>query len=181
MKQEVPARVEAHTLCSSGAFPNNQRFAVMLYRSAFVGDSPDALADEIEQTFRANEWSGHWRDGVYAYHHYHSTAHEALGCYAGEARVQVGGPDAPVFEVRAGDVLVLPAGTAHCSVEASPDFRVVGAYAGGRKHAIKHGDAGELPRAAREIARVPMPKNDPIYGAEGPLPRSWRMDQTALV
>ena len=181
MRQEVPESVELHTLSSSGAFPNNQRLAVVVYHAAFAAESADTLAGEIERTFNDNGWSGHWRDVVYAYHHYHSTAHEVLGCYAGKARVQVGGPDAPVVEVRAGDVLVLPAGTAHCSLEASPDFRVVGAYDGGRKHGIRCGVASEHPKVDREIASVPVPTLDPVYGEHGQVPRSWRMDQTALV
>jgi uncharacterized protein YjlB len=181
MRQEAPAGVELHTLPSSGTFPNNQRFAVMVYRAAFTADSAHALAGELEQTFAENGWSSSWRDGVYGYHHYHSTAHEVLGCYAGEAKVQVGGPDAPVVMVQPGDVLVLPAGTAHCSLEATPDFRVVGAYAGGRKHNLRHGHERDQPRAEREIATVPVPECDPIYGEQGLLKRTWRMDQTACV
>jgi len=32
----------------------------------------------IETTLRANGWGNGWRNGVYSYHHYHSTAHEVL-------------------------------------------------------------------------------------------------------
>ncbi|WP_250123845.1 cupin domain-containing protein [Chroococcidiopsis sp. CCMEE 29] len=62
-------------------------------------------------------------------HHYHSTAHEVLGISRGKAAVRLGG-DArgQTFEVRAGDVIIIPAGVAHKNLDSSSDFLVVGAY-----------------------------------------------------
>jgi long-chain acyl-CoA synthetase len=40
---------------------------------------------------RRNGWSGTWRNGIYAFHHYHSTSHEVLGIAAGSAAVRFGG------------------------------------------------------------------------------------------
>ena len=46
----------------------------------------------MERAFAANGWSNAWRDGIFRYHHFHSTAHEVLGIAAGEVRVAFGGP-----------------------------------------------------------------------------------------
>lgn len=159
--------VELYTLEARGAFPNNPRLPVVVYRHVVHGAAGDALAEEIERRFNAHDWSGGWRDGIYDYAHYHSTAHEVLGCYQGGARVELGG-GAQVIELQPGDVLVLPTGVAHKNLGSSIDFAVVGAYAGGRSYDMRRG--GEPPR---QVAEVPLPKQDPVYGREGPLLTAW--------
>ena len=37
---------------------------------------------------------------------------------------------------------------------------------------------GERPQADRKIAHLPIPKNDPLYGANGPLKQLWISAQT---
>src|SRR5689334_5621268 len=92
-------------------FPNS-RLPLLLYRNAVR--LPDTEPAEVfEGLFRAHDWGGCWRNGIYPYHHYKSTAHEALGIYRGSAKVQLGGDNGVTFEVAAGDVLVIPAGVAH--------------------------------------------------------------------
>jgi uncharacterized protein YjlB len=141
----------------------------VIYRSALQGASGDALAEAIEQRFYAHDWCAGWRDGVYDYAHYHSTAHEVLGCYRGHARVELGGGEL-VVDFTVGDVLVLPAGVAHRNVGSSIDFAVVGAYAGGRSYDMRRGEPHE---GARKAAEVPLPSQDPVFGPEGPLLRAW--------
>jgi uncharacterized protein YjlB len=157
--------VEPIHVPGDAAYPGNARLPALLYRGAVTGSAPD----RIERTFHGNGWTAGWRDTVYDYHHYHSTAHEVLGCYRGHARLQLGGPQGPTLELGAGDVLLLPAGTAHRRLDASPDFCVVGCYAEGREYDMLRGRPEERPAADARIAALPLPKADPVYGASGPL------------
>src|SRR5690606_27477925 len=112
---------------------------------------------------------------VYPFHHYHSNAHEVLGIASGSARLLLGGPRGREFEVRAGDVIVIPAGVAHRQLSKSGDFLVVGGYpAGHGSPDLRRGEPGERPAADLRIARVPLPDSDPVRGPQGPLPEHWR-------
>jgi uncharacterized protein YjlB len=44
-------------------------------------------------------------DGIFCFHDFHSTTHEAPGIVAGEALVMLGGPSGRHFKVRPGRVL----------------------------------------------------------------------------
>lgn len=152
-----------------GRFPNSP-LPVVIYRQAVTADvTPEAL----EALFDGNGWPSQWRAGVYDYDHYHSTAHECLGIAAGSATLRLGGPEGGSFEVRAGDVLVLPAGTAHRCEGADQDFLVVGAYPPGQSWDVLRGDAADRPHADLRIARVPLPTTDPVGGQGGPVLEKW--------
>ena len=159
------------TLNDDGTFPNSK--LPLLYYPGAVLLGRDK-AGEIEELFEKNGWSGVWRDGVYTFHHYHSTAHEVLGVFAGSAKLQFGGEHGPTYTVNPGDVVVIAAGVAHKNLGATGDFRVVGAYADGREWDMNYGKAGERPGTDRNIAKVPVPGSDPVYGAQGPLLQHWR-------
>lgn len=163
--------VEEHRFTDDGRVPNNARLPLLVYRGA-LATGPGAAA-ACEARFAANDWSGGWRAGIYAYHHYHSTAHEALGIVSGSARVRLGGEDGEIVELRAGDAVVIPAGVAHKSEGASPDLLVVGAYPGGRGPDMRVPGAGERERAFANIAAVPLPAADPVHGKPGPLLEVW--------
>ncbi|WP_295955278.1 cupin [uncultured Xanthomonas sp.] len=128
-------------------------------------------ADGFGRRFAAHGWPPQWRDGIYDYHHYHSTAHEVLGVARGNARVLLGGPGGIEVTLAAGDALLLPAGTGHCRLSASADFMIVGAYPDGQDWDI----CRQAPDAAmlQRIAQVPVPCIDPLFGAEGPLLEQW--------
>jgi uncharacterized protein YjlB len=163
--------VEAHRFSDDGRFPNSL-LPVLVYRG--VQAKAADLADGFERLFASNGWTGAWRDRVYDFHHYHSTAHEVLGCTRGQASLRLGGPSGLTLEVDPGTVLVIPAGVAHCAEESSDDFEVVGATAGGLGWDMNRGEPGERARTIPAIAAVPLPKADPALGAEGPLLRLWR-------
>jgi uncharacterized protein YjlB len=155
-----------------GVFPNSS-LPLLVYRDAITIDAKDP-ASIFEQRFARNDWTNSWRDGVYSFPHYHSTSHEVLGVYSGAATLRLGGEHGKDVEVQAGDVIVIPAGVAHQNIGASNDFGVVGAYPEGRKWDLARGLPGERPKADHNIAALPMPENDPIYGLEGPLPKIWQ-------
>ncbi|MFO7725596.1 MAG: cupin domain-containing protein, partial [Oceanipulchritudo sp.] len=122
---------ETYHFEESENIPNHPSLPVVVYRKAV---SPDRTvpAEVFEARYRENEWGGSWRWGVYAFHHYHSNAHEVLGVVAGEAELTLGGPGGKTLSVRAGDVLILPAGTGHKNDGSTSDFNVIGAYPGGQ-------------------------------------------------
>ena len=158
-------------------YPNNATLAVLVYPSAVRLPRVDPAAT-FEVLFEAHGWGGAWRNGIYDFHHYHSTAHEVLGVYRGSARVQLGGEDGPVFEIYPGDVVIVPAGVAHKNLGpgsrlADQRLGVVGAYPRGQLPDMNYGRAGERPRADREIAQVALPDADPVYGDEGALQELW--------
>jgi uncharacterized protein YjlB len=173
-----PARVELYNLKDDGRMPNNTALPAMVYHGALrpaEDGGDDDPARIFEETFAANGWRGSWRDGIFPYHHYHSTSHEVLGIARGEARVRLGGEGGVTTEVKAGDVIVIPAGVGHRNLGASPDFLVVGAYPEGQEDydLCRGRDHDERARALEAIAKVPLPAADPVYGAEGPLIEHW--------
>lgn len=159
-------------LKDDGTFPNNAGLPLLLYTGVLLPLGADA-AEKIERLFNRNGWPAAWRNGVYPFQHYHSTAHEALGIYRGWGRVQFGGPGGPVIKVSAGDVAILPAGVAHKRIEASADFALIGAYPPGQTPDMNYGEEGERPGADHRIAKVPTPDSDPVLGAQGGVPILW--------
>ena len=151
--------------------PNNEQLPVLLYRAAMTmaGADPAAL---FEERFLHNGWPPQWRDGVYDFHHYHSTAHEVLGFAQGHARIILGGANGVQIDVHPGDVAVLPTGTGHCKLEASADFLVVGAYPPDQNWDICRSAPSQ--EAIQRMRHLPFPNSDPVTGPGGPLTEIWR-------
>ena len=166
------AQVISHTLRDDGPFPNNGILPLLVYQGAVSLPDRDPPA-AIEDLFEANQWGNSWRNGVYGFHHYHSTAHEVLGIYSCTARVQLGGENGIVLSAERGDVIIIPAGVAHKNLDSSPDFACAGAYPFGQRPDMNYGKEGERPQVDQNIASVPLPRGDPVYGMGGPLGDQW--------
>lgn len=159
-----------YTFDDDGRIPNNPDLPLLIYSGAVENPSASTIRSRFEQS----GWGGAWVNGVFSYHHYHSTAHEVLGVASGSAKIQFGGENGEIITVTAGDVAVLPAGMGHCLIEARGGFRVVGAYPAGQSWDLCTGKPDERPQVLHNIANVPLPASDPVYGADGPLREYWK-------
>ena len=82
---------------------------------------------------------------------------------------------ARTFELRAGDVVVLPAGTGHQRLIASADFVVIGGYPPHGSYNLCRGD--NRPSASgrwRRSRRCRCRQSDPVQGKNGALVNLWR-------
>ena len=163
------------TFKDDGVVPNNP-LPVLVYKAALDLDGMRDPAAAIEKLFKANGWGRDlWRNGVYPFVHYHAMIHEALGIAKGTAKVQLGGHRGESFDLKAGDIVVLPAGTGHQRLIGSDDFLVVGGYPPDGTYNLCRGDnPAERDKALVSIPKVPLPDSDPVLGKDGPLPKAWR-------
>ena len=162
--------VATYSLPAYQGFPNSP-FPLLVYAGALERTlDSETLACTFEQRFSKNHWPPAWRNGVFAYHHYHATAHEALGVFSGAAAVQFGGPSGITLEVAAGDLVVIPAGVSHKRITTQGALGIVGAYPQGQQPDRvcppdeQPGDQGVLNT---------VPNHDPISGANGVLCEIW--------
>jgi uncharacterized protein YjlB len=161
---------ETFRVDDDGVIPNNT-VPALRYRGA---PTSDEAAGDIEALLRATDWPPQWRGGVFAFQHYHATAHEVLGVWGGSAEVQLGGELGPVVTLEAGDIVLLPAGVGHCRHRAGAGFAVVGGYPANQPDwDMCRADPAVHDAAAERIARVPLPPADPVAGPDGPLVRHW--------
>lgn len=165
--------IHALLIRENGPFPNNPIWPLLVYRQALDITGAHPAAD-IEALFRNNGWTAAWRDGVYSFHHYHSNAHEVLGCYRGTGEILFGGPRGYKLTLQGGDAVVIPAGTAHKRIRASSDFSLVGAYPKGSDYDMCYGKPEERPAADANIAATPPPDTDPVFGKQGGLTTHWK-------
>lgn len=156
-------------LSDDGIVPNNPVLPAILKGKAI---SPDE--GYIRTRFRQNGWDGVWVWTVFDYHHYHPDAHEALIGLTGWADIQLGGARGEIIQITPGDLCLLPAGTGHCLVDASPNFKVIGAYPATNGTAeIRKATAENYSGTPERIARVPLPYACPVFGRGGALARIW--------
>ncbi len=153
-----------------GTIPNNA-LPLVIYRQCLQEDE-----DAVRATLEANNWGDSWVNGIYYYHHFHSTAHEVLVILQGTATLELGGEAGKTLEVCKGDVLVIPAGVGHRMVMGSPALKVMGAYPDGQQWDIRRGDPEDRLLVRENIKQVPLPSRDPVNGKDGALVELWRKD-----
>ena len=161
-------KATALRFADDGDIPNN-RLPLILYDGAIDPAKGDPAA-AFEALFRERGWGGSWRNGIYPFHHYHSTAHEVLGIANGKAEVRLGGEGGQTVSVKAGDALLIPAGVGHKRISASEDFLVVGAYPGGVWADLMREGAAVKAGIRARIAALPVPDRDPVGG---PMREMW--------
>ncbi len=148
----------------------NSPLPVLLYPGCVRGEDKE---DRFIKLFHKNGWGSAWVNGVYNFHHFHAKAHEVLGVAQGEVTVLLGGPAGRVVTLKAGDAVLLPAGTGHYRLSSSSDYSIVGAYERGQSPDLKLGEENEYEAALLDIARVKKPESDPVLGPMGPAVTVW--------
>lgn len=147
----------------SPSAPNHIILPVIIYQEQ---------VEDASELFKVNGWHGLWENGVYDYHHFHPNAHEVLAVKSGEAELMIGGENGSTVKVKAGDVLLLPAGYGHKRLSSSRDFKVIGAYP--EKIDVKTAAAyTDLAAVNSEINSVKLPVTDPVFGNKGPMFKEW--------
>lgn len=158
-----------------GETPNNSKYPLVVYRSPVELDPKYDPAAVFEVLFEANKWGDGWRATMYGYNHFHTGTHECLGIARGKLTARFGGAYGRTIQLKAGDVVIVPAGVGHKHISQSKDLLIVGAYP------VNGGDYDE-PRpneidhatAIKNISCVRRPGTDPVYGKKGPLFSVWR-------
>ncbi|KIX07127.1 uncharacterized protein Z518_05104 [Rhinocladiella mackenziei CBS 650.93] len=156
--------------------PNND-MPVLIYRDCL----PLPLSEDRTTGFlEAHAWvkKGVW--GHIPRRHFHPNTHECYGVFQGSSTILVGcgtndTDGGEQIDVQAGDVIVLPAGTGHCNLQSTPDYRYIGVYPeGAPKWRNELGEeAINLEEYQKEINGVDLPLQDPVNGADGPLLQLW--------
>ncbi len=145
---------------------------MLVYRGVDVGDA--------RGLFAANGWGGSWVNGVFDFHHFHSTSHEVLAVIAGSATIELGGPQGEAFDVarrrRAG------AAGGH---RAPPGERRRGLHASSARTRAGQEDYDVLREADEaalaRIAALGPPPTDPVGGEGVALWRGTLTDQQRRV
>lgn len=162
-----------YILRDNGIFPNS-KLPALLYKA--VLQLPFVLAaSSAEGLFKKNGWGNNWTGGIYTYHHYHSITHEALAIVKGKTSLQLGGDDGVTITIEKGDVIIIPAGIAHKNTGNEYDVTCVAGYPGGQTFDVNNGRPGERPITDKNIAEVPLPDTDPVFGAKGELLSTWQV------
>lgn len=147
--------------------PNNT-LPVLVYRGVLALNTAEK-AKLFRERFRYNGWTGLWTDTIYDYTHFHSNAHEVLGIAEGRVNLRLGGEAGSLLRLKAGDMVILPAGVGHRRVGDDKGLKVIGAYPRGQSHY-------DMKRKGRSVPKVELPSTDPFFGAGGPLVRAWPLN-----
>jgi uncharacterized protein YjlB len=166
-------------------FIPNSHLPVIFYESVLTYEVLPAnkhlpekvLVDAMNVHLREQGWNAEWAAKIYKSEHYHSTAHEMLGVIGGSATLVLGGVRSKRYatvDLYEGDVVLIPAGVAHTCVSHSERFLVVGAYPENQKYDMCWGTKKDLAKARRNIPKVELPSNDPLFGVSRIFQALWR-------
>lgn len=163
--------IQKFYLKDDGIFPNSS-LPVLYYPGVLLlpGLFP---AGEVKDMFSHNDWKNNWQAGIYTFHHYHSNTHEAIGVVRGETTIQLGGDAGVKLKIQKGDVIVLPAGTAHKNLGDENAVVCVGGYPKGKEYDMCYGSDGERLAADENLKKVKLPDTDPVFGTQGGVVRYW--------
>ncbi|CAG8959724.1 hypothetical protein HYFRA_00001630 [Hymenoscyphus fraxineus] len=172
---------ERYLIKKSTSYVPNSPFPVLIYRSALP---PNPNVKSTCDTIVPNNWLNGGVFSHYPAHHYHSVTHECYAVFRGHSQLLLGrGPldpesaDDTLVELEARDVIVIPAGVAHCNIKSSEDYGYVGLYPKGSPHYDNNfckADTDETLEKTKNARAVPIPNSDPIYGLGGILVDIWK-------
>jgi len=153
-------------------FPNNNMLPVLFYEHALR--IPYLFpAMRIKGLFESNGWTNNWKAGIYEYDHYHSNTHEAMAVIKGKTTLLLGGRRGKKLIISKGDVIIIPAGVAHCTLGKENDVVCIGGYPEGKAFDMNYGHPGERPDADHRIEALPIPDKDPVFGTVKGLINLW--------
>ncbi len=166
-------RTESFSFADDGEVPNHPRWPLIVYAGAIDPAFLAASEFAFDRLFERNGWVVGFRNGIYPFTHFHSNTHEVLGIARGEATVQLGGEAGRALIVKAGDALLLPAGTGHRRIASSRDLLVIGGYPPGYQYDLIRSAAGDDGGIRARIVGVARPDADPVGGGAGPMTELW--------
>lgn len=169
----LPETVICEIIPQNGYFPNNPTYPLLIYKK-IVNFENISNTKSIQILLEDNGWRNSWVNSIYDYHHYHSNTHEVLVIYKGTGVVQIGGENGRIFNIEKGDVIIIPAGVAHKSISLSDDFKCIGAYPFDIDYDMNYGKAEEHPRVDKQIQKISLPDQDPIFGKKSILFDYWK-------
>ncbi|KAK7887880.1 hypothetical protein LTR67_009274 [Exophiala xenobiotica] len=208
---DIMVEVKQYQLPPTALIPNSPQ--PLLHYPGFLSvESGNDAATKIYDLFSSNGWKTQWifRYGQTQTSHYHSMAHECMVVLTGTATIRFGVADTDPdlekstfgsgreeggieVEARAGDVFVLPAGTAHKTYNTNPltefklltpgdghsvaaedvryalanielsGFTMIGAYPKGGGE-WDFAKGGENAGGYEQVWSVPKPERDPVLG-----------------
>jgi uncharacterized protein YjlB len=139
-----------------------------------VLESEDDLETVLKRVFSENGWNDNHRRSISNKDQFHLRSHEVLGIVDGSASVLLGGPLGKTIELRKGDLLLLPAGTAHKMIVGSSDFKVVSAVPEGQEKDELVDERRVPDQYCGQIVQATLrPKTDPLFGYKGPVFDFW--------
>ena len=148
---------------NDGIIPNNT-LPILIYKN---------VLQDFDTTFKKNGWTNNWKDIILPYDHFHSNTHEVLGLAEGTAKLKIGGENGIELLVETGDVIIMPAGVGHYSLDNSMKYQFIGGYPNGSDWNLKT-SLEEDNNILSEIANIPIPNTDPLFGSNGPLFDYWK-------